>query len=149
MSHTIVKTRTRNPMWVYEHNYVSLVRLAPSLLDDVEHLTLLGAASQTLSVSIIERCRYTLGMKLSYSVCPQHALVPDVRMELRLYQDASLLEVIAYQGHRRFLANYPYPNAEMLHPDEKRQANLLLHDLLSHFRSCDYRAPDPMDVSSA
>jgi len=149
MTHTIAKTRTRNPMWVYEHNYVSLVRLVPSLLDDVEHLTLLGASSQTLSFSVIERCRYTLGVTLSYAVRPEHVLVPDVRMELRLYQDACLAEVIAYQGHRRFLADYPYPNSKMLHPDEKRQSNLLLHDVLSHFRACDYRAPDAMGVSNA
>lgn len=136
-------------MWVFEHNYVSLVRLAPSLLDGVEQLTLLGAAARTLGLRVTERCRYTLGLDLAYVVHPENVLVPDVRMELRLYQDACLVEVVGYQGHRRFLAHYPYPNAKMLHPDEKRQTNLLLHDLLSHFRACDYRAPDSMDLSRA
>lgn len=147
MSHTIARARLRNPMWVYEHNFASLASLAPSILEDVERLTLLGTKAQTLSLRVTERCRYTLTVGLAYAVRPEHVMVPDVRMDLRLYQDACLVEVTGYQGHHRFLADYRYPNPKMLHPDEKRQSNLLLHDLLSHFRACDYRAPDPMGVS--
>lgn len=149
MSHTIAKPRLSNPMWMYERNYASLSRLAPSILDDVDQLTLLGARAQTLSLRVTERCRYTLSLSLAYAMRPEHVLVPDVRMELRLYQDACLVEVVGYQGHRRFLAEYRYPNPKMLHPDEKRQANLLLRDLLAHFSAYDYWAADPMDLSSA
>ncbi|MGH1439323.1 MAG: DUF1249 domain-containing protein [Cellvibrionaceae bacterium] len=50
--------------------------------------------------------------------------------EVRLYHDASVAEVIAWEGNRRFKARHEYPNPRMYHSDEKAQLNRFLGELL-------------------
>lgn len=50
--------------------------------------------------------------------------------EVRLYHDASVAEVIAWEGNRRFKARHDYPNPRMYHSDEKAQLNRFLGELL-------------------
>lgn len=52
------------------------------------------------------------------------------RFQLRVYHDARLAEVIAFQGHRYFKPHYDYPNQRMYQPDEKFQVNQLFHQWL-------------------
>ncbi|MFI3245944.1 MAG: DUF1249 domain-containing protein [Ferrimonas sp.] len=64
---------------------------------------------------------------------PNMPLVRDPKLEVRLYHDARLAEVLTGQQFSRFLPVYPYPNAAMLQPDEKFQVNLYLAELLNQF----------------
>lgn len=53
-------------------------------------------------------------------------------LDVRLYHDASLAEVIGSQGYRRVLPRYDYPNTEMHLPDEQFQHNHFLGELLEN-----------------
>ncbi|MFT6389271.1 MAG: hypothetical protein ACJAUP_002661 [Cellvibrionaceae bacterium] len=50
--------------------------------------------------------------------------------EVRLYHDATVAEVIAWEGRSRFKARHDYPNPRMYHSDEKAQLNRFLGELL-------------------
>lgn len=131
MSHTIATLRDKNPMWVYERNYALLVGLFTKLMEQAVNETAsfrIPGRGET-RVQIVERCRYTLTLLLTeaYSV----NMVPEVSMQVRLYHDARLVEVVAYQGFSDMLPKYM--NLERGNPQncqEKRQANQLLHDWL-------------------
>lgn len=51
-------------------------------------------------------------------------------LEVRLYHDASVAEVIACEGQRHFKARHEYPNKKMYQTDEKAQLNRFLGELL-------------------
>jgi len=51
-------------------------------------------------------------------------------LEVRLYHDASLAEVITFDNERRFLPRNEYPNHKMFQQDEKSQLNLFLGEIL-------------------
>ena len=55
---------------------------------------------------------------------------PAYTVEVRLYHDAAVAEVIACQGHRRIQAYNEYPNRQMYQCDEKAQLNKFLGELL-------------------
>ena len=112
-----------------ELNYVRMLRLFP----DYEHLNQrernVGQARVVLEV--VERCRYTTIFRLNQ----QHAesrWLGQLRVEVRAYHDASMLEVGMFQSHRRIAARYQYPNARMFQQDEKYQQNRFLADWLEH-----------------
>ena len=117
-------------MWVYERNYVALMDLFDGLRRDS---TKLASAKLQLEMQVIERSRYTTEISLRHSFHNRIPAVPDQSMRVRVYHDAQLAEVVSYQDVDRLLPEYVYPNEEMLHRDEKRQANILLHEWLSLF----------------
>lgn len=55
-----------------------------------------------------------------------------LRMEVRAYHDAGMLEVVGFQREGRVEGRYSYPNGAMHQEDEKRQQNAFLADWLSH-----------------
>ncbi len=120
---------------VYESNYLLMQDLAPALPRvRVPTTLLLSACYPRISLSILECAPYTSLAALSHSfgICDGR-LLRDMEMRLRVYHDARLLEVIAYQGRGRFAPRYPYPNEAMLSPFEKRQVNVFLGEWL---RAC-------------
>ena len=144
MSHSIAETRKQRPMWVYEKNYTSLVRLLPFLVNREQDCLHLRQKNWILKASVLEHAPYTQVVELKQSFSTSNKLLKDIYMKVRVYHDACLVEVIAYQGLGRILPQYTYPNEKMLHKDEKRQANVLLHDwLIAFFRKgleeTDYR----------
>jgi len=52
------------------------------------------------------------------------------KMQVRLYHDARVAEVISSQGVSQVKPRYDYPNDQMHHPDEKRQINQFLKEWL-------------------
>ena len=150
MSHTIATLRAKNPMWVYERNYSLLVNLFPQLIQGrmpsdeavIEFPDRSGVCTQ-----IVERCRYTLTMVLAEVF--KGDLVPEINMNVRLYHDAGVAEVMAYQGFSRLLPRYrDLGRGQPSNPDEKRQANLLLHDWLTSLLKTHKLAPSRMDYST-
>nr|WP_298167548.1 DUF1249 domain-containing protein [uncultured Pseudomonas sp.] len=121
-----------------EANYARLMQLLPGMreqpqprrvaLSQGEHL--LGV----LALEVVESCPYTSTIQ----VRQEHSLpwLPVPQLEVRVYHDARMAEVVGAQSARRFRGIYPYPNAAMHQPDEKTQLNLFLGEWLSHCLAC-------------
>lgn len=125
-----------------ELNYARLMQLLPAMREqpDPQLQPRRVALSQgenllgVLALEVVESCPYTSTIK----VRQEHSLpwLPVPQLEVRVYHDARMAEVIGAQSARRFRGIYPYPNAAMHQPDEKTQLNLFLGEWLSHCLAC-------------
>lgn len=121
-----------------EANYLRLMRLLPDMreLGKTRRIAisqgdlLLGV----LVLEVLESCPYTSTVQVSQEHCLSWLPVP--KMEVRVYHDARMAEVIRAENARRFRGIYHYPNAQMHQPDEKAQLNLFLGEWLSHCQAC-------------
>lgn len=121
-----------------EANYLRLMRLLPDMRETPsarrvalsEGERLLGV----LSLQVLEACPYTTTLQVSQEL--GLPWLPAPRLEVRVYHDARMAEVIGAEQARRLLAAYPYPNQAMHQPDEKNQLNLFLGEWLSHCLAC-------------
>ncbi|BAN50939.1 DUF1249 domain-containing protein [Metapseudomonas resinovorans] len=121
-----------------EANYARLMRLLPQMrevrgsrrvaLSQGERL--LGV----LTLEVVDACPYTTTLR----VRQEHSLpwLPAPQLEVRVYHDARMAEVVGAENARRIRSVYPYPNADMHQPDEKSQLNLFLGEWLSHCLAC-------------
>lgn len=131
MSHTIATQRAKQPMWIYERNYALLMGMFTNLIEQAADETAIFniPGHGKTRVQVVERCRYTLTMVLTEAYSTK--VVPEISMRVRLYHDAHLVEVIEYQGFTDMLPKYmDLGRGEPQDHQEKRQANLLLHDWL-------------------
>ena len=149
MSHTIVHSSPRSPMWVFEENYRLLQQLLPQMEAGGDRYVLASddGAQQALELLILERCPYTTIIELNKPFFIDGVWLPDLRMQLRIYHDARVVEVGAYQGCHRIPARYQVNGGGRYVPDEKRQINLLLHELLRYCLSNGYREQRQTDCS--
>ena len=133
-----------------ETNYRKLVSMLPDI-SFFEHVSLSSKDhSISVAVDVIERTPYTTLIKLSssYVVCSEYS--PKTIMHVRIYHDASVAEVINVQGHRRIRPHYDYPNESMYMPDEKKQSNKLLSEILDFCLDNNYKKsylPKPIEVN--
>jgi uncharacterized protein YqiB (DUF1249 family) len=114
---------------VCEANYARLMRLFPDYENTNRREFAVGSAR--VSLEVVERCRYTTIFRL----CQQQAdarWLGALRVDVRAYHDAHMLEVGAFQSHRRIAARYDYPNERMHQQDEKSQQNRFLAEWLEH-----------------
>jgi hypothetical protein len=121
-----------------EANYLRLMRLLPEMRNrpDTRRIAmsqgdrLLGV----LVLTVTESCPYTTTVQISQQDCLPWLPVPQ--MDVRVYHDARMAEVIGAENARRFRGIYSYPNAQMHQPDEKNQLNLFLGEWLGHCLAC-------------
>ncbi len=139
MSHTICKSSPRSPMWVFEENFRLLQRLLPELEQGGDRFLLSAGEGEELELLILERARYTTMVELGKAFRIDGEWLPDLSMQLRVYHDARVVEVVAYQGCQRIPARYQVDNHGRHHKDDKRQINFLLHDLLHYCLRLGYR----------
>lgn len=139
MSHTICQSSPRSPLWVFEENYRLLQRLLPEFQHGGDRFVLCGDDGEELELLILERCRYTTMVELGKPFRIDGEWLPDLAMQLRVYHDARVVEVAAYQGCRQIPARYQVEGHGRYHRDDKRQINLLLHDLLLYCLRLGYR----------
>lgn len=125
---------------ICEANYARLLRLLPEHRQaGLQRRISTGdedGASELL-LEVIEVNPYTTSLLLQHV----HAWPwsgPQT-LEVRLYHDARLAEVISRQ-HRPYLGHYDYPNAAMYQPDEKHQLNLFLGEWLGHCQTYGYES---------
>ena len=114
---------------VCEGNYARMLRLFPDYENSNSRELIVGAAS--IRLDVVERCRYTT----IFQIQQQHAeavWLGRLRVEVRAYHDANMLEVGMFQSHRQVAARYKYPNNKMYQQDEKSQQNRFLADWLEH-----------------
>ena len=118
-------------MWIYERNYALLTGIFSSLIEQSsnELATFFIPGRGETQVQVAERCRYTLTLLLTEAYSAK--AVPEISMQVRLYHDAGLAEVISYQGFTDLLPKHKdLGKGNPQNHQEKRQANLLLHDWL-------------------
>lgn len=118
---------------VCEANYLRLCRMMPGMSVQDEVSIIVDAddgQQQRLIMRVLERCRYTTTLQLIHERRQDWLAPPS--MEIRLYHDAGMAEVVAAYNRRRFRGVYPYPNEQMLQPDEKTQLNTFLGEWLGY-----------------
>lgn len=92
---TVVKPRSFvGLMALYESNYLRLLRLLPEIerLDGCFRSRVAGECD--LHIEILERCRYTLTLSLTYHLETDEGLFTDPDMTVRVYLDCQLAEVM-------------------------------------------------------
>ena len=114
---------------VCEANYARLLCLFPDYETAKSREFLVADARVRLQV--IERCRYTTIFHL-HQHHAHDTWLGRLRVEVRAYHDAGMLEVGMFQSHRKIAARYQYPNECMYQQDEKSQQNRFLADWLEH-----------------
>lgn len=138
---------------VCERNYWRLKKLLPDM-DSRSHYRFhwcqpgAGHEQAELRVDVVERSTYTDSLMLSQTTS-RLPWCPRLDMQVRLYHDAGMAEVVAFQAARRILARNRYPNPAMHAPDEKTQVNEFLAECLEHCLREGYvhwQLPDPDPV---
>lgn len=116
-----------------EANYWRLLRLLPaapgvSRVVDAEQ----SGQRSRLVLEVLERCPYTTRVRLQSEQSHWFCTLP---MEVCLYHDAGMAEVVPAAGRRQYEGRYAYPNRQMLQPDEKLQQNRFLGEWLGFYLS--------------
>lgn len=111
-----------------EANYARLMRVFARY--ETDNSRELMAGESRVRLDVVDRSRYTTAIRLT-KVGPLSAPLGTVTLDLRVYHDARMAEVVAFQSHRRVAGRYRYPNPLMYHRDEKYQQNHFLADLLA------------------
>lgn len=125
-----------------EANYARLMQLLPHMREEgTKRRVALSQGERLLGVmalEVTEACPYTTTLQ----VRQENSLpwLPAPRMEVRVYHDARMAEVVGAENARRFRGIYQYPNADMHQPDEKTQLNVFLGEWLSHCLACGHEA---------
>jgi len=114
---------------VCEANYARMMRLFPG--HETENSRNLEVGTARIALEVVERCRYTTIFRLHQSQAESRWL-GRLRIEVRAYHDAGMLEVGMFQSHRRVAARYQYPNDQMFQQDEKYQQNCFLAEWFEH-----------------
>ena len=127
----MVRIHKENTQQLYEENF-SRIRMLLSDLQFFEHITLSSDNHAVqICVDVEERTPYTMLISFSSHYAAHSDHMPLTKLQVRLYFDAKVAEVLTVQGHRRIRPHYGYPNKNMYLPDEKKQGNELLSELLN------------------
>lgn len=140
---------------LYEFNYVRLQKLlrgagvqdrlgslsplefswgqarAVSLSADVEHPAETLIVQPVLQLARVERTRYTETWRLA-QMTPTLPWCPELDMEVRLFHDARMADVLRFQTARRIPAIVPAGHVEGWRVNEKQLVNTFLGDCLRH-----------------
>ena len=138
-------------MHLYEMNYFALLQLVPELetqsnvktadSEDVSQFLSSSHFKSTsnfqvnfemdkadLAIRLLEVNKYTQHIQVVNTFKQGKNLLPTLCLNVRVYHDVSLAEVISCSGAGKLQPVYAYPNEKMLLRDEKRQANRLLFE---------------------
>jgi len=131
LSHTLEQTRNREPMWFFERNYAYLREVFQEIIELNSNAIIHRDNLKIVKIQCLEVSRYTtlISLSLTFIECPQ---IPPVKMTIRLYHDAEVADVVSYQNMIRLVAPY-FSNKKEQNENHKRQANILLYELLSGY----------------
>lgn len=114
---------------VCEVNYGRLLKLLPDCdTADLEYQFEINP-SLLYTIRIIECSRYTSTLEMSQK---NHAGYDFMRpvVQVRLYHDAKMAEVLSAQNIGSLKPSYQYPNVKMYQKNEKEMVNLFLAEWL-------------------
>lgn len=115
-------------------NYAALTKLVAQLKQGGEQLIKVGSHLH-FRVKVLHRAPYTTDIRIQ-----QHALqtqlpgLVETELEVRLYHDAQLAEVMRSQNVSRLAPVYEQPNPAMHQSNEKFQVNRFLQEWLELIR---------------
>jgi uncharacterized protein YqiB (DUF1249 family) len=114
---------------VCDVNYARLLKLLPDC--DTENLQYQFQVNASLSytIKIIECSRYTSTLEMSQKSQMGYEFLRPV-VQVRLYHDAKMAEVISAQNIGSLEPSYRYPNTKMYQKNEKEMVNLFLAEWL-------------------
>ena len=84
-------------MDLYENNFLRLKRLVPDLNSLGEHAYSRINGCMGLHISVLDRSRYTTTLRMTYHFTEGSLLYAEPDLQLRVYHDACLVEVLS--GH--------------------------------------------------
>lgn len=132
-----------------EANYARLNKLFPDIdaCQQRDFIVAMAAYQTLVSIRVLERFKYTSTLSISQSLVAQDGsetnsiqqLIFPV-LQIRLYHDARMAEVISSSAGRSLKGKYAYPNKAMYQVDEKIQLNDYLAQWLSHCLSHGYQS---------
>ncbi len=114
-------------------NYVRMMKLLPNLHEEDAWQFGVDVGSSHWQVDIVvqERAKYTTTVQVSQADNLGSWSEP-LRLQVRLYHDARMAEVLRWQHHYQVQPRYEYPNQQMYQSDEKAQFNRFLGEWLNH-----------------
>jgi len=130
---TIAKPRSFvGLMAMYESNYLRLLRLIPELdrLDGCFRSRVAGDCD--LHVEILERCRYTVTLSLTYHFETDDGLLADPDMTVRAYLDGQLAEVMGVGRRQRHPALREFVREHRKELDRRWRSNTVLNKWLDY-----------------
>lgn len=119
-------------MALYESNYLRLLRLIPEIerLDGCFRSRVAGECD--LYLEIIERCRYTVTLSLTYHLPTDTGLLADPDMTIRVYLDGQQTEVLAIGEQQRHAALRRLVLAHREELDRRWRSNMILNKWLEY-----------------
>lgn len=130
---TIVKPRSFvGLMALYESNYLRLLRVIPEIdrLDGCFRSRVAGDCD--LYIEILERCRYTVTLSLTYHLETDDGLLIDPDMTIRVYLDGQLTEAMAVGERQRHVALRRLVREHQRELDNRWQRNIILNKWLEY-----------------
>lgn len=124
-----------------EMNYLRLQKILPPALQDGQLLRFEMGTSQ-LEITVIEQAPYTAMLELRLNRAS--GSWTRATLQVRMYHDAALAEVVASKGGRPLRPRYHYPNSAMYQRDEKAQRNRFLGEWLSYCLRCGHSLENPL-----
>ena len=97
---------------------------------------------QVYQIKIIECSKYTNLIEMRQLSTSIPAIMQP-QLEVRVYHDAHLAEVVKNKNMGRIQQSYEYPNKRMMQKDEKTQNNLFLNDWLKFSLAFGMSVPNP------
>ena len=119
-------------MAMYESNYLRLLHLIPELerIDGCFRSRVAGDCE--LYVEILERCRYTVTLSLTYYFENEDGRVADPDMTVRAYLDGRLAEAMSLCGSHRHAELRRLAKAHRAELDARWQRNVVLNKWLEY-----------------
>ena len=121
-------------MSLYESNYLRLLYLLPELerLDGCYRSTVAGDCD--LHIEVLERCRYTVTLSLTYYFDADGGRVADPDLKVRAYLDGRLAEALSLGGDYRHteLRRLMQKHREEL--DTRWRRNMILNKWLDYLQ---------------
>lgn len=119
-------------MTLYESNYLRLLRLIPEIdrLDGCFRSRVAGDCD--LHIEILERCRYTVTLSLTYHLETDDGLLLDPDMTIRVYLDGQVAEAMSIDQNQRPAALRQFIGAHRRELDLRWQRNIVLNKWLEY-----------------
>jgi len=119
-------------MALYESNYLRLLHLIPELerIDGCFRSRVAGDCE--LHVDILERCRYTVTMSLTYYFDTDDGRSADPDLRVRAYLDGRLAEAMDLNGNHRHAELRRLSKAHRRELDDRWRRNVVLNKWLEY-----------------
>jgi len=119
-------------MALYESNFLRLLRLIPEVarLDGCFRSSVAGDCD--LHVAVLERCRYTVTLSLTYHFETDDGLLVDPDMTIRAYLDGQLAEAMSIGQKQRHEALRTFVREHRRELDMRWQRNCILNKWLEY-----------------